>query len=501
MKTNILILLALCFGLVLQAQSPAAFNYQGVAKNADGVITGSVGLQLSILQGSTSGSVIYRERHFPNTNSSGVFNVEVGTGTIVSGTFPDIDWSEGPYFLKTELDPTGGSSYVDLGTSKFVSVPYALYAETSGNQIWLENTGNITYGTGNVGIGTDAPEFPLTVESSELFSGEAVVTGTFTGTSSSDVIGVRGASVPADYFGIGGRFTGGYIGSYGIVNPTGSNIYYGSYGEVIGGTGTNYGVYGHASGGNNNYGGYFVGDARVTGTTYLGDAPLTGSYNTNVGSVGLYPNGNLLGVISNTTSDAGYFDTRGPNGQPNIRLSNIAGNGNSASLGIYDSAGNSQAGIYINSSGQGVVWGDIKDFRTEHPNDSSKDIWYASLEGPEAAAYERGTASLTDGETTVNFSEHFGLIANPSTMTVIITPLSADSKGVAVIAKNTSGFTVKELFAGQGNYEFDWEVKCVRIGFEDYQVIRDASEVFSEEPSEPKAKENISIPSPARVKE
>ena len=63
-------------------------------------------------------------------------------------------------------------------------------------------------------------------------------------------------------------------------------------------------------------------------------------------------------------------------------------------------------------------------------------------------------------------------------MTVMLTPLSADSKGLAVINKHKAGFEVKELLGGTGNYEFDWEVKCVRKGAEDYRVIRDKSEAL-----------------------
>ena len=61
-------------------------------------------------------------------------------------------------------------------------------------------------------------------------------------------------------------------------------------------------------------------------------------------------------------------------------------------------------------------------------------------------------------------------------MTVSITPLSADSEGIAVVEKTNSGFKVKELRRGTGNYQFDWEVKCIRKGYEDYKVIRPSSE-------------------------
>ncbi len=119
-----------------------------------------------------------------------------------------------------------------------------------------------------------------------------------------------------------------------------------------------------------------------------------------------------------------------------------------------------------------VVSADVKNFRIDHPTDDSKEIWYASLEGPEAAAYVRGSATLENGEAFISFAEHFRHVANPETMTVILTPLSAETYGLAAIEKSAKGIRVKELQHGQGNFDFDWEVKCVRQGHEDFEVVR-----------------------------
>jgi hypothetical protein len=90
-------------------------------------------MQLSILQGSVAGTAVYVETQTPTTNINGLVSLEIGSGTVVSGTFNTIDWSAGPYFIKTETDPTGGTTYTITGTSQLMSVPYALYAKTSGN--------------------------------------------------------------------------------------------------------------------------------------------------------------------------------------------------------------------------------------------------------------------------------------------------------------------------------------------------------------------------------
>ncbi len=138
---------------------------------------------------------------------------------------------------------------------------------------------------------------------------------------------------------------------------------------------------------------------------------------------------------------------------------------------------NDVAGVYADQSGFGILWGDIKSFRMKYPGRANQEIWYASIEGPEAAAYTRGNAKLINGEAFVEFPEHYQVVANPETMTVIVTPLSADSKGMAVIEKTGKGIKVKELAGGTGNYSFDWEVKCVRSGHENFRVIRSSDEL------------------------
>ncbi len=145
---------------------------------------------------------------------------------------------------------------------------------------------------------------------------------------------------------------------------------------------------------------------------------------------------------------------------------------NGYGIGILNQ-GKFRAGMYYNS-GQGFLFADVKNFRMEHPLHPDKEIWYASIEGPEAAVYLRGTSSLKDGKTEISFPEHFSSIVSEGSITVILTPLSGESKGLAVINKSAQQFKVIELFDGKGNYEFDWEVKAVRKGFEDFQPVRPA---------------------------
>jgi uncharacterized protein (TIGR02145 family) len=125
------IIITVLISVNLIAQLPQKMSYQSVIRNSGNqlVTSHAVGMRVSILQGSATGTAVYVETQTSNTNANGLVTIEIGGGTPVSGTFAAIDWSTGTYFIKTETDPTGGTSYTITGTSQLLSVPYALYAE------------------------------------------------------------------------------------------------------------------------------------------------------------------------------------------------------------------------------------------------------------------------------------------------------------------------------------------------------------------------------------
>ncbi|MHA3786648.1 hypothetical protein ACX0HA_00445 [Flavobacterium hauense] len=127
---NIITLLFVAIPFMLFAQAPGKMSYQSVVRDSIGDILASapVGVQISILQGSSTGTAVFEETHETNTNANGLLSLEVGNGTPVTGTFDGIDWSAGPYYIKTEIDPSGGTDYTIAGTNELMSVPYALYA-------------------------------------------------------------------------------------------------------------------------------------------------------------------------------------------------------------------------------------------------------------------------------------------------------------------------------------------------------------------------------------
>ena len=116
-------------------QAPEGFKYQAVVRDAGNFIltNQAVGMQMTIQQGSIGGTTVYQETFAPTTNTYGLVNLEIGNGSVVSGDFTTIDWSAGPYYIETAVDVSGGTNYAVMGTSQLMSVPYALYAKTSGN--------------------------------------------------------------------------------------------------------------------------------------------------------------------------------------------------------------------------------------------------------------------------------------------------------------------------------------------------------------------------------
>jgi len=133
MKRIFTIVAALLMTASTWAQSPEKMSYQAVVRNTNNalVATQAVGMQISILQGGVTGTPVYVETQTPSTNANGLVSLEIGTGTIVSGDFTTIDWANDIYFIKTETDPTGGTTYTITGTSQLMSVPYALHAKTA----------------------------------------------------------------------------------------------------------------------------------------------------------------------------------------------------------------------------------------------------------------------------------------------------------------------------------------------------------------------------------
>lgn len=125
---NILTLLLLTN--IAFAQAPLGIPYQAIARNSSGVVLAAtpVSVKFTVRDSSTSGTPVFSETHTITTSSLGLFSAVLGQGTSIFGTFDNIDWSKNSKFLQVELDPSGGSSFSEMGTQQLMSVPYSLNA-------------------------------------------------------------------------------------------------------------------------------------------------------------------------------------------------------------------------------------------------------------------------------------------------------------------------------------------------------------------------------------
>ena len=131
MKITFTLFLFLFLANAAMAQAPQAFKYQAVARDGSGNLLSikSVSFRISILKGTVSGTPVYTEQHNKTTNSFGLVDLEIGSGTSATGNFTTIEWGADRFFIKVEMDPTGGTAFQIMGTSQLMSVPYALYAK------------------------------------------------------------------------------------------------------------------------------------------------------------------------------------------------------------------------------------------------------------------------------------------------------------------------------------------------------------------------------------
>ncbi|MFN5642677.1 MAG: beta strand repeat-containing protein [Sphingobacteriales bacterium] len=149
---KVLLILVICLSTttIVFSQAPQLLNYQGVARNSVGnaIPNKTMTLRISIRNGSVTGSALYVETRQIKTNGAGLFATQIGSSGSIStvGSLSGVSWSSGLKFLQVELDPEGGSSFLDMGTTQLVSVPYALNADNATNV-----TGVISLANGGTG--------------------------------------------------------------------------------------------------------------------------------------------------------------------------------------------------------------------------------------------------------------------------------------------------------------------------------------------------------------
>ncbi|MBN1185003.1 MAG: hypothetical protein JXB49_22145 [Bacteroidales bacterium] len=147
MKKSVVILVLVFFTLTLFAQSPQKMSFQSLIRDNDEnpIVEKVIGVKLSILKDYEDGAIEFSEIHKTTTNKNGLMTLEIGNGTAVKGALGEVNWSEGNFYFKIEIDPEGGTNYLLSSTTQVMSVPYALYAEDSDNSFYANYSDSADY--------------------------------------------------------------------------------------------------------------------------------------------------------------------------------------------------------------------------------------------------------------------------------------------------------------------------------------------------------------------
>ena len=208
------IFLSFFVSTLLFSQAPEGINYQAVMRNSSGnlVTNSTVAIRVRILQGSSTGTIEYQERHSIISSSQGLINMVIGAGMPQTiGTFNNINWAVGPFFVNLAVDFSNGVNYQDFGTQQLMSVPYALYAKTSGAQLNQWRYGS-TVPVNSLGVLGD---FYLDVLTGNVYYKNGTTTWVLTGN-------IKGPVGPSGTTGAqGAQGIQGLTGSQGIQGATG----------------------------------------------------------------------------------------------------------------------------------------------------------------------------------------------------------------------------------------------------------------------------------------
>lgn len=375
MKKIFLIVFTCAFSTLLYAQAPAKFNYQGIARNADGSpIAGRIiNLRLSILEGN-NGAAVYTETNSAITNAYGLYTVAVGGGKSQTGAMNKIAWGTGEKYIKVEIDPNGGNNYVTIGNAQLLSVPFALYAAASGTDKNTTGREEDLYWKllGNGGTDPDINFLGTTDNTKLVIRTNNKISGFLDPNNNNVALGTE-----ALFNNPGNNMVA--VGDYALYNQTTNE--YGQYKNTALGSKT---LYSNTTGIQNTATGYHAMYSNTTGNYNVanGDDALssnsTGEYNTALGSQSLFSNttGNFntaTGFFSLKSNTTGFDNTA--NGTQTLQnnttgffntamglsalYANTTGNDNTAlgsqslaanTTGTYNTANGSMS-LYANTTG------------------------------------------------------------------------------------------------------------------------------------------------------
>lgn len=497
MRCTLVVLFAV---IVVCAAFSQPFTYQGSLRHAGLPASGDYSMTFRLF-GSLAGADQIGGNIVQNVSvAAGLFTAVLDFGTTAfNGSDRWLEVQVGGQVLSPRI--------------KLNAVPYAAYA----HKPWVKSGTAVHYSDGNVGIGTSTPGFPLTFANqlgakislygqsgnSYGFGIQSALLQIHTNVQAADIAFGYGSS---EAFTETMRVKGN--GRVGI--GTSAPVY---KFDVLGAGGV-----ARFSDGSRHLAAWLGdsegADGAFFGTTTAHSLILLSS---NTARVTVLPNGDV-GI--GTTTPMAKLDLRGPAiiqeridvvdetlstkvflGAPGgvgrihtynangVHMNYISTNGatNFPLMGVLNSAQTAVAGGILRDNVSGtVVFANVKNFVEPNRNDPTTDIWYASLEGPEAAMYARGSGRLANGEAQIVLPDHFLSMIVPGSLTVHLTPGSRSSKGLGY-EYGPNGITVFELAGGKGAYEFSWTVTSVRKGFENYRVLRPWDEIAPVETDREKA--------------
>jgi len=218
------------WSLISFAQTPEGINYQAVIRKTDGTLVTNTGvaIRIQIKQNSATGTVVYAERQSVMTTQYGLVNFVIGQGVVLSGTFANINWSTGNYWVSLGVDFSNGTNYVDYGSQRLMSVPYAMYAKTAGAQLnqWRYGSG---VPAGTLGVFGD---FYLNTANGNVYYKSNATTWVLTG-SIMGPAGATGAQGPQGLTGATGPAGAtGAQGPAGVAGPQGPQGIQGATGPI-----------------------------------------------------------------------------------------------------------------------------------------------------------------------------------------------------------------------------------------------------------------------------
>ena len=464
MKNFYLIFTAILLYLNSSAQTPQAFKYQAVVRDNVGTVVSNsiIGFRISILQGSPSGSSVYTETQTVSSNNYGLVNMDIGTGSVVSGAMNIINWGSTSFFIKVEMDFTGGTNYALMGTSQLLSVPYALYAEKansvindqvddadanpsnelqslsiSGNTLSISNGNSITLPSSS-GAGT--------LDQSYDFGGPGLgrSVNVDAGAVQLNVSGANAIGLRADLTNTGAGL---------IAN---SNLSSNTFSAIQASTNSTSNVAAAITGSSSGGAWGVAGQVTNTGTA---QAAVYGSNLRTTGGHGVYGMG-VNGVVGTTNYSSGY-GVYGENMDAIAPLGNGVGTAGKGYYGVLgeDRYLGGQAGAYgVFSTGDLGASG-VKTFIIDHPKDpENKVLRHFSIESNEVLNVYRGIAQFnSQGEAIVNLPDYFSDInTNPSYQ---LTPIGGPAQLYIKEKINHNQFIIG---GGQSGMEVSWMVTAER---------------------------------------